>query len=177
MAVHDALAQSRGQSLADLLGATRERVRVSYILGIGVRDEVLAEAERVVAQGVRVLKVKVGRDWDDDIARIRDLQAMFGASVELYADANETMLAEDAAPRLAALRELGLAYCEEPLPVEQVRARAALRARGELPIIADDSAFTERDLHRELETGHLRHPQHQDPAHRLHRVAGDEPAG
>jgi L-alanine-DL-glutamate epimerase-like enolase superfamily enzyme len=61
------------------------------------------------------------------------------------------MLAEDAAPRLAALRELGLRYCEEPLPVEQVRARAALRARGELPIIADDSAFTVRDLHRELE--------------------------
>ena len=151
MAMYDALAQSRGQSLADLLGATRERVRVSYILGIGERDEVLAEAERVVAQGVRVLKVKVGRDWDDDIARIRDLQAIFGAAVELYADANETMLAENGAPRLAALRDLGLLYCEEPLPVEQVRARAALRARGELPIIADDSAFTVRDLHRELE--------------------------
>jgi L-alanine-DL-glutamate epimerase-like enolase superfamily enzyme len=153
MAVYDALAQSRGQSLAELLGATQERVRVSYILGIGVRDEVLAEAERVVAQGVRVLKVKVGRDWDDDIARIRDLQSIFGAAVELYADANETMLAENAAQRLAALRALGLRYCEEPLPVEQVRARAALCTRGELPIIADDSAFTLRDLHRELELG------------------------
>ncbi|HAJ37752.1 MAG TPA: enolase [Chloroflexi bacterium] len=151
MAVHDALAQSTGQSLAERLGATRDRVRVSYILGIGARDEVLAEAERVVAQGVRVLKVKVGRDWDEDIARIRDLQAMFGATVELYADANETMLAENAAHRLAALRELGLHYCEEPLPVEQIRARATLRAYGALPIIADDSAFTLRDLHRELE--------------------------
>lgn len=151
MAVHDALAQSTGQSLAERLGATRDRVRVSYILGIGARDEVLAEAERVVAQGVRVLKVKVGRNWDEDMARIRDLQAMFGATVELYADANETMLAENAADRLAALRELGLLYCEEPLPVEQIRARAALRARGALPIIADDSAFTLRDLHREIE--------------------------
>lgn len=151
MAVYAALAQSSGRSLVDMLGATRTRVRVSYILGIGARDEVLAEAESVVAQGVRVLKVKVGREWDDDIARIRDLQAMFGTAVELYADANETMLAEDAAPRLAILREMGLRYCEEPLPVEQVRARAALRARGELPIIADDCAFTARDLQRELE--------------------------
>lgn len=151
MAVHDALAQSAGRSLTEQLGATRDRVRVSYILGIGDRDEVLAEAERVVAQGVRVLKVKVGRDWDEDVARIRDLQAMFGATVDLYADANETMLAENAADRLAALRELGLRYCEEPLPVEQIRARAGLRARNALPIIADDSAFTLRDLHRELE--------------------------
>ncbi len=151
MAVHDALAQSSGATLAARLGATQERVRVSYILGIGARDEVLAEAERVVAQGVRVLKVKVGRDWEDDIARIRELQAMFGTRVDLYADANETMPAEDAAWRLAALRELGLLYCEEPLPVEWIGARSALRAGNHLPIIADDSAFTARDLHRELE--------------------------
>lgn len=151
MAVHDALAQSTGQSLAERLGATRSRVRVSYILGIGARDEVLAEAERVVAQGVRVLKVKVGRNWEEDLARIRDLQSMFGAAVELYADANETMLVENAADRLATLRELGLLYCEEPLPVEQIRDRAALRSRGALPLIADDSAFTLRDLRRELE--------------------------
>jgi L-alanine-DL-glutamate epimerase-like enolase superfamily enzyme len=44
-----------------------------------------------------------------------------------------------------------LHYCEEPLAVEQIRARAALRARSVLPIIADDSVFTLRDLHRELE--------------------------
>lgn len=151
MAVHDALAQHAERTLAEQIGAKRDRVRVSYILGIGERDEVLAEAERVVAQGVRVLKVKVGRDWDDDIARIRDLQAMFGDRVDLYADANETMIAADAAQRLAVLRDLGLHYCEEPLPVEQVRARAVLRAQKVLPIIADDSAFTVRDLRRELE--------------------------
>ena len=52
--------------------------------------------------------------------------------------------------RLDALRELGLVYCEEPLPVEQIHARAALRRGGHLPLIADDSAFTLRDLTREL---------------------------
>jgi len=151
MAVHDALAQHAGYTLMEQLGVTRDRIRVSYILGIGDRDEVLAEAERVVAEGVRVLKVKVGRDWDDDLARIRDMQAMFGDRVDLYADANETMVAANAAERLAVLREMGLHYCEEPLPVEQVRARAALHAQHLLPIIADDSAFTVRDLQRELE--------------------------
>jgi L-alanine-DL-glutamate epimerase-like enolase superfamily enzyme len=176
MAVHDALAQSAGRSLAEQLGATRDRVRVSYILGIGARDEVLAEAERVVAQGVRVLKVKVGRDWDEDIARIRDLQAMFGAAVDLYADANETMLAENAVARLAALRELGLRYCEEPLPVEQMRARAALRRGDAADHRRRQRVHAARPAPR-AGAGHLRHPQHQDPAHRLHRVAGDDGAG
>ena len=51
MAVHDALAQSAGVSLAEHLGCTQQRLPVSYILGIGDRDTVLAEAERVVAAG------------------------------------------------------------------------------------------------------------------------------
>src|SRR4051812_5360265 len=69
MALHSALAQHRGLSLLEHLldGEERQRdqVRVSYILGLGDRDTVLSEACRVVDQGVRVLKVKVGRDWEE----------------------------------------------------------------------------------------------------------------
>ena len=129
---------------------TADRVRVSYILGIGDRDTVLAEARRVVDAGVRVLKVKVGRNWDDDLARIRDLRAELGPDVDLYADANECLTATEAPAKLDRLAELGLHYCEEPLPVEQIAERATLRAGGHLPLIADDSTFTLRDLQREL---------------------------
>jgi L-alanine-DL-glutamate epimerase-like enolase superfamily enzyme len=150
MALQDALAQQRGVSLAQHLGATVDKVKVSYILGIGDRDTVLAEAERVFSQGVRVLKVKVGRDWDDDLARIHDLQAMFKGEMALYADANECLEVAAAADKLAHLREIGLLYCEEPLPVELIRERATLRRQQRLPIIADDSCFSYRDLQREL---------------------------
>jgi L-Ala-D/L-Glu epimerase len=154
MALHSALAQHRGLPLLDYLldGAQRatDRVRVSYILGIGDRDTVLDEARRVADLGVRVLKVKVGRSWDEDIARIRELQAELGPAVELYADANECFDAAEAPAKLDVLADLGLHYCEEPLPVEQIAARAALRAGEHLPLIADDSAFTVRDLQCEL---------------------------
>ncbi|HXF61797.1 MAG TPA: enolase C-terminal domain-like protein [Caldilineaceae bacterium] len=150
MALHAALAQHRGLSLADHLGAVAARLRVSYILGMGDEESVLAEARRVVDQGVRVLKVKVGRDWQADLARIAKLQAELGPSVDLYADANECLDAATAPALLDRLAELGLHYCEEPLPVEEITARAQLRREGHLPLIADDSAFTLRDLKREL---------------------------
>ena len=150
IALHDAAAQSLSISLARLLGSRDIPLRVSYILGIGTRDEVLAEAQRVVEKGVRVLKVKVGRDWSEDLAHIEEMQRILGAQVQLYADANECMTPDDAAWKLDILHERGLLYCEEPLPVELVRERAALRAAGHLPLIADDSAFTSRDLAREL---------------------------
>ncbi|MEZ4707435.1 MAG: enolase C-terminal domain-like protein [Caldilineaceae bacterium] len=150
MALHAALAQSRGLSLAAHLGATQERVKVSYILGISDRDEMLAEAESVYKQGVRVFKVKVGRNWADDLARIVELQQIYGPSLALYADANECMTPAEAPAKLRQLAEMELLYCEEPLPVEQIQGRAALRADQHLPLIADDSTFTTRDLAREL---------------------------
>lgn len=150
MAIQDAVAQQRGITLAAHLGAVATRLKVSYILGIGDRDTVLAEAERVFAQGVRVLKVKVGRDWDEDLARIHDLQAMFNGEMALYADANECLDPTTAATQLAHLRDIGLLYCEEPLPIELVHERSALRGQECLPLIADDSCFSIRDLHREL---------------------------
>lgn len=150
MAIHDAVAAHRGIPLSQYLGVTAERVQVSYILGIGAREEVLAEAQRVFQQGVRVLKVKVGRDWPEDIARLEALQALLGPAAILYVDANQCLSPEEAPDKLAQLAERGIAYCEEPLPVELVEERTALRQRGDLPLIADDSAFSLRDLQREL---------------------------
>ncbi len=150
IALHDALAVSRGISLAEHLGAVQPHLRVSYILGIGEEEAVLAEAARVVGQGVRVLKVKVGREWDADVARLLRLRESLGPDVDLYADANECFTPENGQRRLESLAEMGLLYCEEPLPVELVRERASLRATDALPVIADDSTFSLRDLRREL---------------------------
>ena len=52
---------------------------------------------------------------------------------------------------LTRLANAGVLWAEEPLPIERVRERAALRARRVMPLIADDSTFSLRDLRRELE--------------------------
>jgi len=125
-------------------------VRVSYILGIADEAEMLADARAVYQAGVRVLKVKVGRDLQGDLARIAALKEHF-PDVELYADANETLSPAEAEMYLRKWAEAGLRYVEEPLPVAEVLARKGLRKAAILPLIADDSAFTLRDLWREAQ--------------------------
>lgn len=167
MAVQDALAQSNGMALPEFLSEKfkdlrvkkgdqsstvnqKSSIQVSYILGIGDDETVLAEAQRVFDQGVRVLKVKVGRDWVADVRRIEALQAQFGGEMAIYADANECLDVENAGKQLDQLAEMGVLYCEEPMPVELIQERAALRADNHLPLIGDDSTFTKQDLRREL---------------------------
>lgn len=150
IALWEAWAQSEGQALRQVLEPHHERVKVSYILGIADETEMLVDARAVYEAGVRVLKVKVGRDLSGDLARIAALKEHF-PDVELYADANETLHPEEAVTFLRMWAEAGLLYVEEPLPIAEVISRKRLRQAGILPIIADDSAFTLKDLWRELQ--------------------------
>ena len=151
MALWDARVKARGSSLMAALGGSQRRIEVSYILGIGTLEAMLLEARRVIAAGVRVLKVKVGRDTRHDLEVIAALRAEFGDEVKLYADSNETLSPNSAPAALELMRDAGVLYVEEPLPVRGIRARADLRKQQILPIIADDSCFTSSDLERELD--------------------------
>jgi len=149
LALWSARAAAAGVPLKQLLPPEKDRVAVAYILGLGDEEAVLADAAFAYSRGVRVFKVKVGRDLAADTRRLEALRDRF-PDARLYADANETLSPEEAPRYLEAWQELGLLYVEEPVPIEEVRARAALRAKGILPLVADDSAFTLRDLKREL---------------------------
>lgn len=150
MALWDARMRAAGQTLFDRWLGPQGHVRVSFILGIAPPAEMLAEAARVVEAGVRCLKVKVGREYRKDLEVIAELRRTFGDDVLLYADSNETLTPETAPTVLAAMRDAGLLYVEEPLPARDLQARAALHAQGILPIVGDDSCFTPADLAREL---------------------------
>lgn len=151
MALHDARAKAQSHSLFDTLLGPQTRVRVSYILGIATPTEMLEEARRVVGQGVRCLKVKVGRHHERDLEVIAALRQEHGEGVQLYADSNETLSPTQAPAALEAMRNAGLTYVEEPLPVRLLRERQSLKASSLLPIVADDSCFTPADLKRELD--------------------------
>jgi L-alanine-DL-glutamate epimerase-like enolase superfamily enzyme len=149
--LHEVIAAAQDQSLLDYLNPPCRQVKVSYILGISDPTTMLAEAKTVYDRGVRVLKVKVGRNFGSDVAVIKKLQTDFkGSDLQLYADANEGLWPNQAEAQLHQLADEGILYVEEPLPVELIPERTALRRAEILPIIADDSTFTYRDLAREL---------------------------
>jgi L-alanine-DL-glutamate epimerase-like enolase superfamily enzyme len=150
MALHSAYARSQGKPLGELLGMSHSRVRVSFILGTGTLDEVLNEVAWVHEAGVRVLKVKVGKDFARETEQIRHIRQEYGDTLDLYVDANQCYTLDEAQRYLPQLAELGIQWCEEALPVNQLRERALLQDQALMPLIADDSAFTLPEFEREL---------------------------
>lgn len=152
IALCEARAKSQNLTLLNTTKGNQEKIRASFILGISDLDTMTKEARSIFDAGVSVFKIKIGRDAKHDEQIVKALQHEFsGTDVILYADANEGLSESNAAKDLERLAKLGLAYVEEPLPVYLIKARAALKHENILPIIADDSCFTLKDLERELD--------------------------
>ena len=154
IALHDLLARSLELPLHWYWGGSRTRQAVSWTLGIRAAEDMVAEAETIMAKaGIEAFKVKGGLVPDDDLQVIRLLRERLGPGVQLSLDPNEGYTADVAARVLGAMDEHGLAYVEEPIPHWQSRARVDLARRIPMPILGDDSCFTLKDVVRQIEDG------------------------
>jgi L-alanine-DL-glutamate epimerase-like enolase superfamily enzyme len=139
IALCDLMGQRAGVPLARLLGMRRHRLPTSITLGIGDPDEVLRKAGRHVAEGFRILKVKVGEDWRADARLIHLLRGGFGSGIVLRADANQGYSEEDAGRFLAAVADDDLELLEQPTIATDLAAMERVQRATSVPIMADES--------------------------------------
>ncbi len=135
-ALLDLAARRRNISISSLLAgaAVRSAVPRSGLLA-GADDR--EGARKLVAAGLRTLKVKVGvRPFEDERARLRRLRQELGPDVALRLDAGGAWEVETARERLALLAtEVAPELCEEPVEGEgMVRL-----GRAAIPWAADES--------------------------------------
>ncbi len=150
MAVWEAWARSRGESLAKALGGTRERT-VSGV-SIGIQDTVEELLERIgieLASGYQRIKIKIKPGWDVDV--VRRVRERF-PDMPLMVDANSAYALDD----LDLLRELDrfdLMMIEQPLAHDDLWDHAQLQRELSTPICLDESVKSVEDARRALEMG------------------------
>ena len=146
VACHDIAGKAMDVPVWKLLGGRhREGLQVTHSLGIMDIDRCVAEAEQAVAEGIRTIKCKTGLDAERDVELVRRLRETLGEDVEIRVDANEGY--RTVAQAVATTRrqeEYGILLCEQP--VAGAEALAAVAARIDSPVMADESAWTARDL-------------------------------
>ncbi|MCS0639519.1 dipeptide epimerase [Streptomyces sp. LP05-1] len=146
MALHDLAARAAGWPLRLLLGgAVTDRVPTTWVVGLGTPAEMAEEAARYARLGFRHLKLKGGEDPPADVALVRTVRAGLPDGVELSLDANEGYAPATAARTVDALADAGLDLLEQPLPRWDLAGLAALRARGRVRVMADESLQSVHD--------------------------------
>jgi L-alanine-DL-glutamate epimerase-like enolase superfamily enzyme len=131
-ALWDLKARLLGVSLLDLLGAVRESAMI-YGSG-GFTSYSVAELQTQLsdwaAQGIKMVKMKIGREPAADFERVRAAREAIGPLVELYVDANGAYSRKQALVQAEHFAELDVRWFEEPVSSDDLEGLRLLRDRA-----------------------------------------------
>ena len=153
LAFMDLAARSRGVSIREAIGGTRERVPVGVSLGIEkdvptLVDQVLAH----VAQGYQRIKLKIKPGWDVDV--VRAVREAYPTGL-LSVDANTAYTLADT-EHLRQLDAFDLLMIEQPLAHDDMVDHAALQRAIRTDICLDESIVHARAAAHALALGSCR---------------------
>jgi L-alanine-DL-glutamate epimerase-like enolase superfamily enzyme len=141
-ALHDLQGKLVGRPVYQLLGLPRTGPPTSWTIWIGDPDDMARRAEKAHERFKR-LKLKLGAGDGLDLERVRAVRGV--TDVPLQVDVNEGWTFEEAMLALPVLHELGVEYCEQPLPAGDPRG-PELKSASPVPIYVDEDCHVLRDV-------------------------------
>jgi L-alanine-DL-glutamate epimerase-like enolase superfamily enzyme len=156
-ALWDLKAKLVGLPLIDLLGAARPSAEIYGSGGFtSYPDEKLQDQfEGWVSQGIRKVKMKIGRDPVADIKRVQAARKIVGPDVELFVDANGAYSRKQALAQAHQFADLNVRWFEEPVSSDDLEGLRLLRDHGPtgMNIAAGEYGFDSTYFRRMLEAG------------------------
>ena len=145
MALWDALGKCENLPVYSLLGG-KKRDEVQVKISISGDGQQIADGyEEARNSGFRKFKVKVGHGRTRDLPRFSSLRHLAGDAAYIGVDANCGWSRSEAEHCIEELKKMDVAFIEQPLDRQDYLGSHELRS-FELPIVADESVFTESEL-------------------------------
>jgi L-Ala-D/L-Glu epimerase / N-acetyl-D-glutamate racemase len=141
-ALHDLQGKLTGVPVWRLLGLRRLGPPTSWTIWLGDPDDMGNRAAKVADRFLR-LKLKLGARDGRDVDRVRAVRETTEAPLQV--DVNEYWTLEEALDTLPQLAELGVEYCEQPLPAGDPGG-PQLRAASPIPIYVDEDCGRLQDV-------------------------------
>ena len=142
MALFDIAGKALNTPVYNLLGGcVHERIPLSRSLSMGPSDENAAQAEQLAAEGYTTLKMKIGRDSNEDFANLEAIRKVLPGII-LRVDANMGWSsAREAVRRIGELEQFDLEFVEQPLPAADLEGMRFVRDHVGVPVMVDESIW------------------------------------
>ncbi|MCT7376276.1 enolase C-terminal domain-like protein [Chelativorans salis] len=129
VALWDLKARLLGVPLVTLLGQVREAIPVYGSGGFTTYsiERLQAQFGGWAGEGISRVKMKVGSDPAEDVARVRAAREAIGPEAELFVDANGAYDRKEALAKAEAFREYGVSWFEEPVSSDDLEGLRLIR--------------------------------------------------
>jgi L-Ala-D/L-Glu epimerase len=148
MALHDLAAKAAGQPLYRYLGGRQKELETDLTIGIDTPENMARTAEKFAADGVRIIKIKLGKNGPQDVERVRRIRSAVGPDILLRIDANQGWEFDTARDNLQTMGLLNIQFCEQPMRSWNDHRLPELRRLSPIKIMADESVFDHHDAER-----------------------------
>ena len=145
MALYDIAAKAANVPLYAYLGGKQKAIETDLTIGIDSPENMAKQSIEFLQQGVKMIKVKLGKDPIEDVERIKQIRKAIGNETILRIDANQGWAPENALKVLEALAPFDIEFCEQPMHKYFDDQLPALCKASPIKIMADESVFTHHD--------------------------------
>lgn len=145
IALYDAFTKYLDVPLVKYLGQKIKKLPTSNTIGIKNVEETLKEAEDYVQRGFRVVKVKLGKNLEEDVERVIKLRERFGNTIVIRIDANQGYNVQDTIQFYGRTYDFDVELIEQPLPAKAIAEMKSLPKDVREVIAADESLITPVD--------------------------------
>jgi L-Ala-D/L-Glu epimerase len=145
MALYDILGKVAGLPVFRLLGGDKNTFETDVTTGIDTPEKMVKNARASIAAGFRTLKVKIGQDPDQDVARLQAVRDAIGYDHPIRIDANQGYTVPQAIYALRHMEKFKIEYCEQPVVYSDITGLRQVRAGSPIPIMADEALFNPGD--------------------------------
>ncbi len=143
MALLDALARSYGIPLYVFFGGVSSAVETDMSIPMVTPEHGYELAKEIVARGIRTIKIKVGGDLREDVARVEAIREA-APGIGLTLDANQGYTPAEALLCMEALndRDIRPLMLEQPVHKDDYEGLRYVTQHTGVPIAADESAYS-----------------------------------
>ena len=145
MAFHDLLSKHLGVPLVDMLGRCHSSMTTSITIGIKDVPQTLEEAKKCLIDGFTVLKVKLGRNFEEDLEKLRKLREEIPNTTQIRVDPNQGYQVPELLKFIKETVDLDLEFVEQPLPADDVEQTRQLPDEIRRRLAADESLHHPED--------------------------------
>jgi len=138
IAIYDLFGQLHKAPLYKLLGGYRKEIITDITISVNAPEEMAQDSIEAIQRGYKTLKIKVGKDSQLDMKRIKAIREAIGYDIQLRVDANQGWNPKEAVSIITKIEDKGfdIELVEQPVKAHDIEGLKYVTDNVKTPILA-----------------------------------------